>query len=274
MSVTWTWCGFQIGDSLIHLHYLRKLAKRYPDRQWIHGVKVVHHKQMQEVIEDVPQITLANFDDRPREAVHIWKNAENFWAPHPKRDDYAGFHLEWFKHLSAKLGVETPFRNNEDLLFDYPALLRCPEPIRDKIKNSEMPEVLFVNSAPCSGQFRPYLSAPDGGNNYEYCDKLIELLASKYRVWVTWPTKVKGVECTLDYDLTCTGIGHVSLYTKLIVAIVTGPSWPTFNVWNYHTAKLRVLLNDVESINMSPNTSEHNKSIQDAENTLRQKGWL
>ena len=36
--------------------------------------------------------------------------------------------------------------------------------------------------------------------------------------------------------------------------VSTGPSWTTFNVWNRKTVKLRLILLDVEQLNLGGNT--------------------
>jgi len=260
-----TWCGFQIGDSLIHLHFLRKLAIRQPEDQFHHGVNSAHFPQMVELIEDLPNVHLFDYHHRQPGAHHIWKNTEGYWEHHPLRDHYAAFHLEWFQHLSKRMGVESPFQHNEDLLFDYPALLK-PTPLSYPF------DVLFVNSAPCSAQFRAYLSGPGGCNNPEYFTPMVEALASRYSVITTWPSSVK-VPCTLDYNITCTGIGHLSLLCKIIVFVSTGPSWPTFNVWNQHTAKLRLAFLDRETLGMCGNTVEVG-NLEHGMNVLRERGIL
>jgi len=260
-----TYCEFQIGDSLIHLHFLRKLAKWYPERKFYHGVNPAHFPQMQEVIEDLPQIQLIDCAQRPYNSLLIWKNWNGFWQHHPLRNDYAGFHLEWFKSLSSRMGVENPFRSKEDFAFDYPALLK-PTPLSAPF------DVLFINSPPCSGQFREFLSGPGGSNNPELFADLINRLSSRNKVITTARCSASRL-CTLDHEITCTGIGNLSLYCPTIVAVSTGPSWPTFNVWNWRTAKNRIIFLNEEHLNMAPNTTEVG-SIAQAESELKAIGLL
>ncbi len=260
-----TYCDFQIGDSLIHLHFLRKLAKMYPERRFFHGVNTAHFPQMREVIEDLPQIQLTNCADRPADSHLIWKNWNGFWQHHKLRNDYAGFHLDWFKSLSARMGVENPFKTPEDLAFDYPALLK-PTPLSAPF------DVLFINSPPCSGQFREFLSGPGGSNNPELFADLIGRLSSRYRVITTAHCSTSPC-CTLDHEISCTGIGNLSLFCHTIVGVSTGPSWPTFNVWNWHTAKNRIIFLNDEYLNMAPNTVEVG-TVAQAEDQLRRIGLL
>jgi hypothetical protein len=36
--------------------------------------------------------------------------------------------------------------------------------------------------------------------------------------------------------------------------VSTGPSWPTFNIYNQATVELRIIMLDNEKINIAPNT--------------------
>lgn len=260
-----TYCEFQIGDSLIHLHFLRKLAKQRPGERFVHAVNSAHFSQMEEVIEDIPQIQLIRCSERPARSLLIWKNWSGFWERHPLRNDYAGFHLDWFRNLSARMGVECPFHSIEDLAFDYPALLK-PTPLSAPF------DILFINSAPCSGQFREYLSGPGGCNNPDVFASLIERLSAKNKL-ITTAKCSQPATCTLDHGITCTGIGNLSLYCHTIIAVSTGPSWPTFNVWNWRTAKRRIIFLNEEHLNMAPNTVEVG-TIAQAEQELRRANLL
>jgi hypothetical protein len=264
-----THCEFQIGDSLIHLHYLRQLARRHPGHVFVHGVKECHIPQMREFVEDLPQIRLIPFQQRAPESILIWKNADGWWEHHPLRDHYARFHLAWFRdYLAPRLGLPSPFETVEDLLHDAPRLL---EP---NVWSAPF-DVLFINSAPCSGQFRAYLNGPGGPGDFnpEYCDPLIAELAARYNVICTAPTRARHVRCTLERDLTLCDIGNLSLYCPIIVMIATGPGWPTLNVWNIRTVKHRVILLDREVIGMAPNSVEAS-SIDAAREVLRLRGVL
>jgi hypothetical protein len=220
-------------------------------------------------VEDVPQIKLIDWRERDRSSIRIWKNVEGWWERHPLRDHYANFHLAWFRdYLSPKLGVETPFQEPSDLLFDYPRLLK-PNVLSAPF------DVLFINSPPCSAQFRAFLNGPAGPGdfNLSYCDPLIEELSRRYNVICTSKTAVPNVRCTLDYNLTISDIGNLSLYCPVIVMIATGPGWPTLNVWNHFTVKHRVILLDRETIGMAPNSQEVD-SIEKARAELKRRGIL
>jgi hypothetical protein len=260
-----TYCGFQIGDTLIHLHFLRKLSENYPNDTFFHGVNVAHIPQMIEVIEDRPNIHLIDYRSRPANSLHVWKNDRGFWEHHALRDSHFPFHIQWFDDLSRRMGVENPFFLPEHLAFDYPALLK-PTPLSYPF------DALVVNSAPCSGQFRAYLSGPGGCNNPEYMTPLIDAMAKRHSVIVTQRCSAK-VPCSLDYGISCTGIGNLSLFCKYIICISTGPSWPTFNVWNWKSAQLRLVLLDRENVQMAPNTVEVG-TLEHAMGVLTERGLI
>ena len=54
--------------------------------------------------------------------------------------------------------------------------------------------------------------------------------------------------------MTVTDIGALSRHCNAIIMVATGPSWPTFNIFNQSTVELRIILLDNEKINMTPNT--------------------
>ena len=104
-------------------------------------------------------------------------------------------------------------------------------------------DVLVVNSPPMSGQLKYYsdLSAT-----------VLALKENGYKVITTRP--VLGVECTQDYKLNVSAIGSLSRQCRFIIMVSTGPSWPTFNIFNRDTVELRIILIDHERIHIAPNT--------------------
>ena len=83
-------------------------------------------------------------------------------------------------------------------------------------------------------------------------------------------TYVYGIDNA--YGLSVTDIGKISQNCHTILMVSTGPSWPTFNIFNQESVKLRIILLDSERVNLSPNTI-HCDSIRGAEFALK-KFWL
>lgn len=275
---------FHLGDNLIHLHFLRKMALAYPEHQFIHAAQECHLPQLREVVEDMATIKLIRIEDRSALAVNVWKNAGagtprgGFWENHPQRRHYGNFHVLWFDHLAVKMGLESPIGKPEDLLFDYPRLkeplgLGC-DPFDTEYTWREI-DFLIVNSRPCSGQLRAF-------DRIEYFNALIEELSRGHRVVCTDTNPEldaqemrsrKTLRCTRDYNLTLTSIGELSNRCKVIIGVSTGPMWPTMNVFNRESVKMRVLLLDHEIVDYAPNTVQVN-DIEACRRVLLEKGIL
>lgn len=248
----------RLGDNLIHLHFLRALAKAHPEHRFEHGAHVAYLGQMLELTHDLPNIELYPVEYLRPGSVDAWKNAGKFWERHPLANDWAGFHLAFFDKLAQDLGLKSPFTKPSDLLWDYPALVK-KEPICSPF------DFLVVNSRPCSGQLSGY--------GPEQMDWLIAELAQKYTVFCTAKTRIPGVHCTADHGFSVTAIGTASMFCKGIVMVSTGASWPTFNVHNVESVKVRVILLEHERVEIAPNTV-HVESVEGAKRELQEKGYL
>lgn len=250
-----THCALRLGDNLAHLHLLRALAQHRTGYQFVHWAHRHYLPQLIEVVADLPNITLHDLRYQPKGIVShdAWKNAGGYWEQHPQRNDYAAFYLEFYEQFAARLGLHSPFSKADDLLFNYPALLDY---------KSDPFDFLVVNSPPQSGQWMAY--------ELEALDQLArDLFCQGHTVATTRP--LRGIPCTIPN--TVTGVGGISIQARHIIAVSTGPSWPTFNVWNVQTCALRIILIDRERIEIAPNT-HHCKHVATARSILTDKGLL
>lgn len=251
MTIHTTHCALRLGDNLAHLHFLRKLAAAYPDHGFTHFCHGDYLDQLREVVSDIPRIRLTAFAEayfvsrwemRPPDALgstNAWKNSSGFFDRHPQKETYSAVMLDWYHELARRLGLESPLHTREDLLFDYPALNA------KKIKFQSDPfDILIVNSPPLSGQAPRFYS--------EQMDSLIGRLAQSYRIVTTFRRPGLDLPCTMDLNATVTGIGRLSQVCNAIVMVSTGPSWPTFNIWNRDSIKLRVVINEPEIVDLDP----------------------
>ncbi len=263
--ITRTHCAFHLGDNLIHLHFLRKVALAHPDREFIHAVQWQYEKQLQDVIKDVPNINLEHFGYMtPSDSIDSWRGANGFWYSHPDRNDFVKFHVEhWFPYLAERIGVENPVNTPKDMLFDYPAILQT---LNGKFPN--YCDVLVINSPPGSGQFGNY-------NSYALAQLASAIAANDFSVIATseLPPNIVNVRSTAKAGHSVTEIGHLSLHCHTILMVSTGPSWPTFNVWNQDTVMNRIILLDSERVNLSPHTV-HCASAEEAAEVLKESGLL
>jgi hypothetical protein len=250
-----THISLRLGDNLAHLHFLRKLALAYPQHSFRHYAHQEYLAQLVDVVSDLPQIELKAFESNPspmrwaqvpnEPSLNAWKNHNGFWETHPLKLQYGPFMVEHFRELAEKMDLTSPIHEPADLLFDYPDLKATGEEYDY--------DFLVVGSQPMSGQ------AP-GYRPWEMQD-----LASKLRF-----NHKEVCEITLA-GWTVTKIGRISQKCKHIIMVSTGPSWPTFNVWNVPTP--RIIINEPERVDLTPNTS-HGRNVAEVEAILREKGLL
>lgn len=256
MATYFTHCDWNLGDHLAHLHYLRKQAIHYPEHQFVHAANFDFLPQMIEVVSDLCNISLIDIAYKPECSQDAWKNRDDYYINHAKWSDYATFYVEFFQYLSEKLGLESPIHSTTDLLFDYPAILK---------KRYANFDFLVINSAPKSGQFL--------GFNANDFNELIGLLIGRGYSVVTTAPSAHNVPCTQKSNLSVSAIGGLSLGCKYIVGVSTGPSWPTFNIWNTNSILLRILLLDREKVLIAPNT-EHARTMSEIINILKNRELL
>lgn len=254
MKTTVYWNQYNLGDCIWHLLYLRKLSKAYPGESFILHCNLQYHSQLAEIVLDMPMVNLAPLEPRPPEAVACWIGPHH--RGHPLWNDIIAFLIDWFAHLSSVTGHISPIRERRDMLCDYPAILDSWEMHLDW---------LIINSQPMSGQF---------AHNHNDMNALIAKLASRgYRIATTVPTGIPGVECTTVFEMTVTAIGHLSLRVPNLLAVATGPIWPTCNVWNQRKFENRIIL--INDIHVDYGEKwEHFGSIQAAEQHLMNKGVI
>ena len=244
-----------IGDNFEQLHFLRRLVAKYPDLQCTQYIKPEVLPHVGEVIEDTPQIAVKHVDERPNDATNSWLACDDFIHKFPgKNADHVRYMLAWFQHLAHKVGLESPHSKPEDLLFDYPALLKPTLTDYD---------ILFINSAPLSGQLRSY--------NSNAFNALAHELASKNRIITT--DKCDGLPCTRDFNLTLTGIGSLSRHVHSVIGVATGPLWPTLNIWNHNRLKLRIIMVDHEQLRYDA-SCKHASSIDQARSIVKEANLI
>lgn len=247
-----THSAVRLGDNLVHLHFLRKLCEAYPSETFTHFCHEDFHLELGEVVIDQPRIKLAKLsrDDlagawwtvappASLESVNAWKNCNGFWETHPLRLDYCAFMIEWFKHLAQRMGLESPILTAAQMLFDYPAL-------KGEYKNPF--DFLIVNSPPMSNQAPRY--------RLDEMDALIEWLIPRAQIITTFKRPTLDLPCTMDLRASVTGIGRLSQMCRAIIMVSTGPSWPTFNVWNQNTIRQRIIINEPEVVALDPRAEQ------------------
>ncbi len=263
--MTRTFCQWALGDNLMFLNFLRRVARAHPDQKFIHHALNQHLFQLRDVIEDIPNIELAEHTHMtPPDAICAWIGTDRYWYEHANRNDFVVFYLDWFARLANKMHVENPSREVKDLLFDYPAILK---PVPPAFTGNF--DVLIINSAPGSGQFNEF-------NAYAMAALANEIAAKGHKVISTAPVPpgaTASVLSTTTESLSVSQIGQISLHCPVILMVATGPSWPTFNVWNVKTVTNRIIFLTEQWVNLAPNT-RHCRTIAEARPILQQIGLL
>lgn len=253
------YCEYHLGDLFCLAHLLRYCAKTHPENQF---ELFMHRCYLPELLcfaEDASNFTLWDLEKGiPEGAINGWKQAEDFWASHPLKHDYAAFTKRYYRRMIRKMGLVI---SAPDLLFDLP----CLKPHSDwgiisMLRNGF--DVLLVNSAPCSGQFLDY--SHDGA-----LDEMARALAKKNRVLTT--KKVDDLSCTRDADLDCAQIaGYATHIIPNLVMVSTGPSWLTMNVFS--KPKYRLIMCQNEHVNLVPHVWA--RSIGQAMGELSKEGLI
>lgn len=251
-----------------------------------HAVQWQYIAQLRDLIADLPHgsITLAEFNQHtPRESIDAWRGANNDWYQHPDRNDFVKYHLEhWFPYLADRMGVDNPMKTPADMLFDYPRIAEGSDESRRSLGVGGQFDVLLINSAPLSNQFPAFDPGALGNLAHALAARGHRVITTaaipdfyEYRPKKQFHPPIN----TQDYRLSVTDIGHLSLHCHTIVMVSTGPSWPTFNVWNTGASpartsvKNRVILIDTERVDLDP-MATHVNSVPAAAEALRSIGLL
>ncbi len=271
---------FHLGDCLQTAHLLRSLAKRHPDREFWFFLNGNIIAQINEVVEDIQNISLFTFESeqwnqQKHVAVDGWKNhggtdtsqpysgpyQQGHWEKSKHRWDWVQHTLEHHAFIAKKMGLKSTFDRPEHLLLDYPAL----GPSVQEIDKPWSSEVLVINSDPQSGQI-PQMTQGNSG----YLDNLIWRLGQNHSVLTTQPSR--GALCTQSMGHSVSMIGRLSVWCQHHVCVATGPLWPTLNVHNNHlwnpNRKRIVILNNGESLRGIP-WIEQVSRVEEAEDILR-----
>lgn len=259
MSTRTFWNQYNLGDCIWHCLYMRKLALCHPDIRFDFYCRPEHHVQLQPIIFDhnVKTITLHTLSEAPPEgAIACWVGPHH--RGHPHWNDIILFLIDWFEHLSKVIGLENPIKRREDMLCDYPALLHDSQSMG---RQWQWFDWLVINSHGMSGQFKIDDVAME--------HLLRDLVGKGYKVAVTQPCGIADIFCTREWGMTVTEIGHLSLLCRNILAIATGPMWPTFNIWNQRELGERIVLcNDIH-VDFGGPKLPHFGSVQACHHYLR-----
>jgi hypothetical protein len=238
-----TYIDWHIGDHLIHLNFLRKVAQNNPQTLIYHFVQKKYISEFNFYIGDLNNIKLYPLYLRPWGAVNAWKNYQNAWAKSDINLDFDAFHCMHFQKLSKALRIENPIKGGEDLLFDYSV-------IKKKNNNYLRYDWMIVNSLPLSSQFS------------ESQEKLDYLCLSLSKIGSIITTrKVNGIPCTTDSNMSLREIANQAEFCARHLMISTGPSWLILNTETYNKSSGIYILHDDEVLNFGGKKVEMVRSV-------------
>lgn len=241
-------CG--LGDCLLHAHWLRKAQTTNPGVRFNFFVRSEIVREIFDVLVGTG-IGLSHLGHAPADAITVPLHAADM-PPDADLRDFIGCKLWQYHTIADRAGLKPACTSRADWLFDHhelrrPCILSRPF------------DVLVVNAAPRSGQWQGYYPADLG--------TLVHELAANNEV-ITTHAAPGAAYVTDHYGLTTTQIGQLSTLCTAIVAVATGPIWPTFNAFNLDSCKLRVVLIDDERIELAPHT-HHARTLDEARAILR-----
>lgn len=254
MTAIYTHNDWHLGDSLIHMNFLRRVAATHPSIRFVHACHEQLIPQLTELVVDLPNISLRNLKERVQGSIDCWKNRKDRYYGHPDRDNWVAFHLEHFDFLARDMGVDNPIKTPRDFLFDYPML---------DAGRAEPFDFLIINSMPFSNQVP--------GLHPHAFDPLIGRLMDKGYSLCTTARCDYAVPCTQPFSVTA--IGCISRYCRFIAGVATGPMWTTYNVHNYDTVECRFILLEPERIYLTPN-SFHSPNVGHMMEIMESRGML
>lgn len=242
--------ALRLGDNLVHMNFMRRVVAQ-SDVDFIHYVgDMCSHAELLPFTEGLEaRIKILPIAQRPRSSVESWRGP--YWYHHPKRLDFAEFHIDWFEHLAKQLGIQSPIHTKYDLLMDYPGLRNIHTPTVD---------VVVINSQPLSGQFGAYSESA-------YKAMILYLIDAGYSVLTTKPTGL----CLDATGQSVAWIGAAAAKAKVVVGTSTGPSWPCLNVENRNA--LHVLCLDTENVILT-DRGRVARTVKQAAEILKEEGIL
>jgi hypothetical protein len=204
-----------LGDSVFNMILFRIIKDFIINNniQIYYYTKKIYIVQLQEFIYDNPNIVLHPFSAKPYYSLELWINTKFYGYTHEnamaisttKILYYNKFYEIFFNNVLKKIGFNITINRlvylDEDLLNRYNSL---PE----KYKSFD---ILILNSTPCSGQYN---------YNKSEWDNYIIALNKRFKILTT--TKVNGVSCTFDDNLTIKDIASLSTKAKIVIAINSG----------------------------------------------------
>lgn len=212
---------YHLGDNVFNMIFF-KIIKSYIVENNITIHYYCQPEYIKQVAEfnDIPNVKIEHINNKPHYSLELWIDREMrglSWTKiynkncqaGVKRSFYDKFFASFFNNvleiMKIKITIKKFFYKDRDLKHRY---REVNKQFNNKYRNID---ILILNSQPMSGQF-----------NYKKTewDEHIRHLNNTYKVMTT--TKLDGVPCTMDDNLTIKDIAAVSTHVKIIIAVNSG----------------------------------------------------
>ena len=225
---------YGLGDSVFNMIFFNLIEEHIIAENilFCYFTKNEYIQQLTQFIKPglVNHVKLFSLDQPPEHSIHAWINNPYFGYTFDcslinsqYRVDYNDFYLQFFRHVLQKLTINA---NIQSILYSDNDLLVRANAIPSEYKSVD---ILILNSKPCSGQYNNY--------NKDIWDKYIQHLNSNSKLKIVTTTKVEGVLCTFDQNMTIKDIAALSTGAKVIIAINSGVVPGLLNVHTMESVK-------------------------------------
>lgn len=206
---------YGLGDSVFNLILFFHMKQYIED----HNITILYYAKT-EYIHQLNQfinsknVILDSLSLKPDHSIHLWIG-NSFFKPitfgeymnHGRgRVDYNGFYIAFFNHALKKINMDDFILH--DIIYHDHELIERLDRISDKYKQFD---ILILNSQPFSGQYN---------YNKNRWNDHIQKMNTAFKIVTT--TKVDGVLCTFDDNLSVKDIAALSTRAKIVIAINSG----------------------------------------------------
>jgi len=251
---------YHLGDNAFNMIFF-KIIKPYIEENSI----IIHYYCLPEYIKqisefnDIPNVIIENLYNKPANSIELWIDKEMkglSWTKIYNKNCQAGLKRSYYDRFFAsffnkvleimkiKLTIKTFYYKDRNLKTRYVNINRQ---FNNKYRKVD---ILILNSQPMSGQFN---------YNKSEWDIHIKYLNTKYKVMTT--TKVDGIPCTMDDNLTIKDIAAISTHVKIIIAVNSGVVPGLLNKYTLNNIKHVYIFDD--RCKFSYKTFENKDSIKE-----------
>jgi len=234
---------YHLGDNVFNMLFF-KIIKSYivENNITIHYYCQPEYIKQVSEFNDIPNVIIDNIQNKPPNSIELWIDKEMrglSWTKiynkncqlGLKRSFYDRFFASFFNNvleiMKIKITIKTFYYKDSNLKQRYRELNKQ---FNNKYRKLD---ILILNSQPMSGQFK---------YNKSEWDEHIGDLNNTYKVMTT--TKVDGIPCTMDDNLTIKDIAAISTQVKIIIAINSGVVPGLLNKYTLNNVKHVYIFDD------------------------------